>query len=223
MRRGRQHLHAISFVDLTDPAAVSGALEGLRRMAAWANVGAAAPRAAPFAFPGTTPNPQAARVEVDGRLPDGTAVREHAAFFVRGLRVYQASVIGAAPAAEAVETFIGGLKLAVMKDPAADPVQLAAARAAIGLAFLCFAFAYFFSALLRGVTATLAPVFSAELALGAGDLGLLAGAFFFGFAVSQLRSAARSTATARAACCSRSCSPRCSAAWRSRWRAASSA
>ena len=52
--------------------------------------------------------------------------------------------------------------------------------------FAAFAFAYFFSALLRAVTATLAPVFSAELGLGAGDLGLLAGAYFLGFAAMQL-------------------------------------
>jgi len=51
---------------------------------------------------------------------------------------------------------------------------------------LSFAFAYFFSALLRGVTATLAPNFSADLDLGAADLGLLAGAFFLGFAATQL-------------------------------------
>jgi MFS family permease len=54
------------------------------------------------------------------------------------------------------------------------------------LVFLSFAFAYFFSALVRGVTATLAPNFSAELGLNAGDLGLLAGAYFFGFAAMQL-------------------------------------
>ena len=58
-------------------------------------------------------------------------------------------------------------------------------RTAVWL-FLSFAFAYFLSALLRGVTATLAPNFSAELGLGAGDLGLLSGAFFLGFAVMQL-------------------------------------
>lgn len=52
--------------------------------------------------------------------------------------------------------------------------------------FVAFAFAYFFSALLRAVTATLAPVFSAELGLGAAQLGLLAGAYFFGFASTQL-------------------------------------
>jgi len=52
--------------------------------------------------------------------------------------------------------------------------------------FLAFAFTYFFSALLRAITATLAPVFSAEMGLQAADLGLLAGAFFFGFAATQL-------------------------------------
>jgi predicted MFS family arabinose efflux permease len=52
--------------------------------------------------------------------------------------------------------------------------------------FLAFAFAYFLSALLRAVTATLAPAFSSELGLSAGDLGLLAGAYFLGFSATQL-------------------------------------
>lgn len=52
--------------------------------------------------------------------------------------------------------------------------------------FLAFAFAYFFSALLRAVTATLAPAFSAELGLQAADLGLLAGSYFLGFSLMQL-------------------------------------
>lgn len=54
------------------------------------------------------------------------------------------------------------------------------------LIFLSFAFAYFLSALVRAVTATLAPAFSVELGLSAGDLGLLAGAYFLGFAAMQL-------------------------------------
>jgi MFS family permease len=58
--------------------------------------------------------------------------------------------------------------------------------AAIVGMFLAFAFAYFFSAMLRAVTATLAPVFSAELQLAAGQLGLLAGAYFLGFSSMQL-------------------------------------
>jgi predicted MFS family arabinose efflux permease len=60
-----------------------------------------------------------------------------------------------------------------------------ATRVAVAM-FLAFAFAYFFSALLRAVTATLAPAFSAELGLSSGDLGLLAGAYFLGFSVMQL-------------------------------------
>jgi predicted MFS family arabinose efflux permease len=64
-------------------------------------------------------------------------------------------------------------------------VTVVSRRAAVVI-FLAFAFAYFLSALLRGVTATLAPVFSSELGLRAADLGLLAGAYFLGFAVLQL-------------------------------------
>lgn len=52
--------------------------------------------------------------------------------------------------------------------------------------FLVFAFAYFFSALLRAVTATLAPTLTEEFALNARELGLLAGGYFFGFAATQL-------------------------------------
>ena len=52
--------------------------------------------------------------------------------------------------------------------------------------FLGFACAYFLAALLRAVTATLAPTFSAELGLHAAQLGLLGGAYFFGFAAMQL-------------------------------------
>ena len=52
--------------------------------------------------------------------------------------------------------------------------------------FLSFALAYFLSALIRAVTATLSPVPGAELSLQARDLGLLAGGYFFGFALTQL-------------------------------------
>lgn len=65
------------------------------------------------------------------------------------------------------------------------PAGQAPLRLALAI-FLAFASVYFFSALLRAVTATLAPVFSAELGLAAGQLGLLAGAYFLGFAAMQL-------------------------------------
>ena len=52
--------------------------------------------------------------------------------------------------------------------------------------FLAFAFAYFLSTLIRAITATLAPTLVDEFALTAGDLGLLAGGYFFGFFVISL-------------------------------------
>ncbi|ROZ78959.1 MFS transporter [Ramlibacter sp. WS9] len=52
--------------------------------------------------------------------------------------------------------------------------------------FLAFAFAYFFSALLRAITATLSPTLTREFELNARDLGLLAGGYFLGFAATQL-------------------------------------
>ncbi len=59
------------------------------------------------------------------------------------------------------------------------------ARAAI-LVFLSFAFAYFLSALIRAITATLSPTLTLEFALSASELGLLAGGYFLGFAATQL-------------------------------------
>jgi MFS family permease len=52
--------------------------------------------------------------------------------------------------------------------------------------FVAFASAYFLSALLRAITATLSPTLSVEFGLHARDLGLLAGGYFFGFSLTQL-------------------------------------
>ena len=52
--------------------------------------------------------------------------------------------------------------------------------------FVAFATAYFLSALLRAITATLSPTLSMEFGLDAGDLGLLAGGYFLGFSATQL-------------------------------------
>ena len=54
------------------------------------------------------------------------------------------------------------------------------------LVFLAFAFAYFLSALIRAITATLSPILTQEFALQSRDLGLLAGWYFLGFAATQL-------------------------------------
>ena len=52
--------------------------------------------------------------------------------------------------------------------------------------FLAFAAAYFCSALVRAITATLAPDLSREFQLQSGDLGLLGAGYFLGFAATQL-------------------------------------
>jgi MFS family permease len=52
--------------------------------------------------------------------------------------------------------------------------------------FFAFAVAYFLSALLRAITATLSPTLSLEFGLQARDLGLLAGGYFLGFSMTQL-------------------------------------
>jgi predicted MFS family arabinose efflux permease len=59
-------------------------------------------------------------------------------------------------------------------------------RRKVVLVFLSFALAYFLSTWVRAVTATLSPTLTLEFGLSAKDLGLLAGAYFFGFALTQL-------------------------------------
>ena len=52
--------------------------------------------------------------------------------------------------------------------------------------FFVFASGYFISALLRAITATLSPLLTLEFNLTAGNLGLLAGGYFLGFASMQI-------------------------------------
>lgn len=100
---------ALSYFDVADPARISGTLIDWRA-AALGNVQARDAQTVPLQIKGMTPNAEAVRVTAAGRLPDGAAVQEHTAFFVHGLRVYQAAVIGAHPSPETVDTFFGGLK-----------------------------------------------------------------------------------------------------------------
>ncbi len=101
--------YALSFFDVAEPAAVTPALADLRALAV-ANLGATVPQAVPLEIKGMTANAQSARLTVAGRLPDGAAVQESAAFFVKGLRIYQATAIGAKLAPEALDTFFTSLK-----------------------------------------------------------------------------------------------------------------
>ena len=52
--------------------------------------------------------------------------------------------------------------------------------------FLVFALGYFISTLLRAITATISPELIFEFNLSAGQLGLLGGGYFLGFASVQI-------------------------------------
>jgi hypothetical protein len=100
--------YAVTWVDVDDPAAMRSVLEALRHAAA-ANIGSADAVPQPFTVRGMTPNDAAGRIAVSGRVPSGHVVQEHAAFFTRGLRAYQATLLGESPGAAAVDGFFAGL------------------------------------------------------------------------------------------------------------------
>lgn len=103
--------YAVAHASLQDPSKINPAL-GELQAAAVRNLGGTATEAALPGINGMTPNDLAKRIDVAGRGSDGAAVQEQAVFFVKGLRVYQASVIGAKLDAEAAETFRAGLRFA---------------------------------------------------------------------------------------------------------------
>ena len=71
--------------------------------------------------------------------------------------------------------------------PAASPLtSYLLSKKTAALVFSSFAAAYFCSALVRAITATLAPELSREFSLQSGDLGLLGAGYFLGFAATQL-------------------------------------
>jgi len=102
--------YAVGALTLDDVRDVGAALTYLRDAAA-RNVVAAASQPQAIQVPGMTPYAQAVRLTLSGRRPDGSAVVEHLTVFARGPRVYQATVVGDQPEAEAVSVFFGALKL----------------------------------------------------------------------------------------------------------------
>ena len=73
-----------------------------------------------------------------------------------------------------------------MAMPASVPAPAHLDKKSGAIVFLAFAAAYFCSALVRAITATLSPVLTQDFDLQARDLGLLAGGYFLGFAAMQL-------------------------------------
>ena len=101
---------AVAFLDIPRPDQVADALHSLRE-AAQANFSATQVQAAHLNVLGMTPNPNAALVSMHGVSTQGVPVLATAAFFARGVRVYQATVFGAKVDPEISQMFIAGLRL----------------------------------------------------------------------------------------------------------------
>jgi len=101
---------AVAYASVVDPVRVTAAITELRNAAA-GNIGGTAKDVAQAAVAGMTPNPLSGRVVLTGRSPDGNALQEQAVFFVKGLRVYQASIVGPTVDPEAADIFVAGLRL----------------------------------------------------------------------------------------------------------------
>lgn len=101
---------AVAFVDVGDPRRVGPALRELHRAAA-DNLGAAPGALQPWPVPGETPQPDSGRAILRGKTPQGEAMVSRAVFFARGMQVYQATVMGGEPSAQALEQFFGSLRL----------------------------------------------------------------------------------------------------------------
>jgi hypothetical protein len=99
-------------IDAADPGDVTGLLGAFRRQAV-DNVAGTATEERPFQAPGATPNPLSARLRIAGVRADQRPVVAQAVFFVKGLRLYQASVLATNDASrrEAVDTFFGAIRL----------------------------------------------------------------------------------------------------------------
>lgn len=72
---------------------------------------AGVPGGAP-ALRGAPSQPPAERFELEGRLPDGTPIRQESLYLARGTRVYQALVQGLPAATAPADTFFEGIELA---------------------------------------------------------------------------------------------------------------
>jgi hypothetical protein len=103
---------ALATLDSGDPRRVTPELAALRAQLL-ANLGGATAEQQPLALAGATPNPESVRLHAVGKRPDGTRVVADGAFFVKGLTLYQATVLGDddGPGREAVETFFSAIRL----------------------------------------------------------------------------------------------------------------
>ena len=103
--------YAVAFADVGQAQFVAPALAALAA-AAVRNIDAhGTAETLPAHIAGMTPNAQASRQRLVGRLNDGQAVEEQVAVFARGTQVYQATMVGARLDADSIEMFFGALRL----------------------------------------------------------------------------------------------------------------
>jgi hypothetical protein len=105
-------IFSLAVLEVPDPAQVTADLAALRAQSL-ANLRGTPTADAASVPAGATPNEQSGRVRILGQRPDGSRVVADAAFFVKGLRLYQATILGTddAPGREAVDTFFGAIRL----------------------------------------------------------------------------------------------------------------
>lgn len=102
--------YAVATGEIGDPVRAAPVLNAL--LAAQAgNLSASVSARQGFHVSGSTPQAPSFRVTLSGRLPDGSAVFQEAAFFTRGTRVFQAMMRGPRRDPEASATFFESFKL----------------------------------------------------------------------------------------------------------------
>ena len=102
---------SLGYADVGEAERVGPALATLRDAAVDNVAGQSRPDGA-LGIKGVAPNPASARLRIAGQLPSGQPAQLAAAFFSRGTRVFQASVVSEGRLdPEAVDTFFAGISL----------------------------------------------------------------------------------------------------------------
>lgn len=100
---------AMTVTDVGEPDQVAAAIQALRA-AAIRNLEAAGGAAQPWAVPGMTPQPQAGRWRLSGRLPDGQVLESMMAITSRGRHVVQLSVTSVRLGEAQFQPFLDGVR-----------------------------------------------------------------------------------------------------------------
>lgn len=102
--------YAVAQAELADPSRSQMALEELRSSLTRRVKGA--PAVSPWAPAGATPHAAAGRWRVTGPRQDGQRVKQDAAVFVYGTRVFQIVVMGPQRSVDSTDTFFDSIRLA---------------------------------------------------------------------------------------------------------------